>query len=268
MKYMADLIGPYNLVFWRSVVAFLVLLAIQLSMGQRFEVPPMGPSVVIAILQTTGFQCLAQLALTMSGAGQVVLLAYTMPFWAAAIAWPVLGERLSRMHGVAFVFAGVGLLLVIAPWKGLGNTLGLVPAVVAGLCWGWGVVISKKLFKERRPAMLNFISWQMLLCMVICLPLVFFVPQRPTVWSVEFFMGLGYMGILASALGWWLWLSVVSRVSVVVVGMSSLGVPALAVTLAWLLLGERPDAATMVGVVSMITGLVVVNLAGMRRVPG
>lgn len=268
MKYMVDLIGPFNLVFWRSVVAFLALLAIQLSLGQRFEVPPIGPSLTIAILQTTGFQCLAQLALTMGGAGQVVLLAYTMPFWAAAIAWPVLGERLSRLHGVAFLFAGVGLLLVIAPWKGLCTTLALVPGVAAGLCWGWGVVVSKKLFQERRPAMLNFITWQMLLCSVLCLPLLVFVPQRPTVWSVELFMGLGYMGILASALGWWLWLSVVSRVSVVVVGMSSLGVPVLAVILAWLLLGERPDSATLVGVASMITGLVVVNLAGMRRVRG
>lgn len=265
MKHMTHWIGPFNLVFWRCAVGFVVLLAIQLSVKQQFELPPLGPSLVVALLQTTAFQCLGQMALTMGGAGQVVLLAYTMPFWAAAIAWPVLGERLSRLHLFAFLLAAVGLVLVIAPWKGVGNVLALIPALAAGVCWGAGVVVSKKLFKERPPAMLNFITWQMLLGAGFCLPLVLFVPQRPTDWSVELLMGLAYMGILASALGWWLWLSVVRRVSVAVVGMSSLGVPVLAVLLAWLLLGEDPDTATLWGVVSIVTGLVVVNVAALRR---
>ncbi len=265
MKYMTDLMGPFNLVFWRCVVAFFVLLAIQLSVGQRFEVPPLGPSLAVALLQNTAFQCLGQLALTMGGASQVVLLAYTMPFWAAAIAWPVLGERLSRLHVAAFVFAAVGLLLVIAPWKGVGNVLALAPGLVAGLCWGGGVVVSKKLFQERPPAMLNFITWQMGLGSLFCLPLVLFVSQRPTVWSVDMFTGMAYMAIVASALGWWLWLSVVRRVSVAVVGMSSLGVPVLAAALAWVLLGERPDAAALAGIASIVVGLVVVNVAALRR---
>ena len=79
-------------------------------------------------------------------------------------------------------------------------------------------------------------------------------------------MGMAYMAVLASALGWWLWLSVVRRVSVAVVGMSSLGVPVLAVILAWLLLDEQPDAATLVGVAAIICGLVIVNLAALRSV--
>lgn len=266
MKYMTNWIGPFDLVFWRSVVAFFVLLVIQLSLGQRFHVPPLGPSFAVALLQTTGFQSLGQLGLTMGGTGEVVLLAYTMPFWAAAIAWPVLGERLSRLHMFAFVLAGVGLLLVIAPWKGVGNVVALIPGVAAGMCWGAGVVVSKKLFRDRPPAMLNFITWQMALGAIFCVPLILLLPQRPTVLSVELVMGMAYMAILASALGWWLWLSVVRRVSVAVVGMSSLGVPVLAVILAWVLLGERPEGATLVGIGSIIVGLVVVNVAALRPV--
>lgn len=264
MKYMTDLIGPFSLVFWRCVTAFFMLLAIQLSVGQRFEVPPLGPSIAVALLQTTIFQCLAQLALTMGGAGQVVLLAYTMPFWAAAIARPVLGDRLSRMHLVAFVFAAVGLFLIIAPWKGFGNALALGPGLLGGVCWGVAVVVNKKLFRDRPPALLNFITWQMLLGAIFCAPFAFFVPQRPIVFSVEFFMGMAYMAMLASALGWWLWVSVIRRVSVAVAGMSSLGVPVLTVILAWWILGERPDAATLVGIASIVVGLVVVNLAAAR----
>ncbi len=143
--------------------------------------------------------------------------------------------------------------------------LSLGPALLAGVCWGAAVVVSKKLFQDRPPAMLNFITWQMLLGAVFCWPLAALVPQRPTVFSVEFFMGMAYMAVLASALGWWLWLSVVSRVSVAGAGMSSLGVPVLAVGLAWLLLEERPDAATLVGIASIVVGLVVVNVAAARQ---
>lgn len=265
MKYMTAWIGPFDLVFWRCVIAFLVLLALQLSLGQRFEVPPLRLSLAVAVLQTSGFQLLGQVGLTMGGgAGQVVFLAYTMPFWAAAIAWPVLGERPTRLHLVAFVLAAMGLVLVIAPWKGVGNVLALIPGLISGLFWGAGVVLSKKLFQERAPAMLNFITWQMLLGALLCLPLTLLMPQQPTVWAVELFMGLAYMGVLASALGWWLWLSVVRRVSVAVVGMSSLGVPVLAVVLAWLLLGETPDWATLGGISSIVLGLVIVNLAALR----
>ena len=268
MKYLMDWIGPFDVVFWRCIIAFFILLAIQLSTGQRFEVPPLGPSLAVAVLQTAGFQCLGQLGLTMGGAGEVVLLAYTMPFWAAVMAWPVLGERLSRLHMISFLFAGIGLVLVIAPWKGIGNVVALIPGALAGLSWGAGVVVSKKVFQERKPAMLNFITWQMLLGAIFCFPLVLFVPQREAIWGVELFMGLAYMAILASALGWWLWLTVVQRLSVAVVGMSSLGVPVLAVLLAWLLLGEEPDAATLAGIASIVIGLIVVNVAGLRRQAG
>lgn len=264
MKYMTNWIGPFDLVFWRCVIAFLVLLALQLSVGQRLEIPPIGPSLAVALFQTAGFQCLGQLGLTMGGTGEVVLLAYTMPFWAAAIAWPVLGERLTRLHLVAFGFAAVGLALVIAPWKGMGNALALIPGVLAGVCWAGGVVVSKKMFQERPPAMLNFITWQMLLGAVCCLPLAILIPQRPVDLSIELVMGMAYLAVLASALGWWLWLSIVRRVSVAVVGMSSLGVPVLAVILAWVLLGEHPDTATLVGISSIVIGLVVVNVAALR----
>src|SRR5690606_10931599 len=85
MKYMTAWIGPFDLVFWRCVIAFLVLLALQLSLGQRFEVPPLGMSLAVAVLQTSGFQLLGQVGLTMGGgAAQVVSLAYTMPSGAAA----------------------------------------------------------------------------------------------------------------------------------------------------------------------------------------
>jgi drug/metabolite transporter (DMT)-like permease len=47
--------------------------------------------------------------------------------------------------------------------------------------------------------------------------------------------------------------------------MSSLGVPVLAILLAWVILGEVPDTLTKLGVVLVVTGLVVINLPGRKK---
>src|SRR5690606_41123066 len=90
-------------------------------------------------------------------------------------------------------------------------------------------------------------------------------PQQEIVWEPVLFWGMAYMAVIASGLGWWLWLSVVRRVSATVAGMSSLGVPVLTVILAWLLLSEQPTALELAGVALIMAGLVAVNLPGPRR---
>src|SRR5690606_34242594 len=78
-------------------------------------------------------------------------------------------------------------------------------------------------------------------------------------------IGLLYMSVLASGLGWLMWLGVIQRVSTTVVSMSSLGVPVLAILLAWLLLGEQPSYLDLMGVALVVMGLVVVNWPSRRR---
>jgi len=105
----------------------------------------------------------------------------------------------------------------------------------------------------------------MLLGALLSWPLTRIFPQRDIVWSADLYWGLAYMGIMASAVGWWLWLSVVRRVSATVAGMSSLGVPVLAVVFATLFLGEQASRSELVGVALIMTGLVIVTLAGARK---
>ncbi len=260
MKHLSAFIGPFDLVAGRYGLAFIVLFSILVATRQSLSFPPFWLTVGIAVFQTTAFQCLCQLALVSGGAGHVVLLAYTMPFWVVLFAWLLLGERPARRHIVALVLAAVGLAAVIAPWKGVGSIQGSLLALGGGMSWGLGVVLTKKMFLRHKVEVLNLSSWQMLLGALFALPIALLWPQRSIVWGAELFWGMAYMAVLASALGWWLWLSVVRRVSATIAGMSSLGVPVLTIILAWLLLGERPTLLESVGVVFIMTGLVAVNL--------
>lgn len=262
MKSLVDYIGPFDLVMSRYAIAFLVLFAVLLLTRQPLACPrPYGLNVWIAIFQTSGFQCLCQLALVTGGAGKVATLAYTMPFWAALFAWLILGDRPTRWHTLGFLLAGVGLVGIVAPWQGLGSLTGSLLALAGGVSWGLGMVLAKKMFQRHRPNVLTLTCWQMLLGAAVTFPLTLLFPQRPVVWAPELFWGVAYMAVIASALGWWLWMSVVRRVSAMVAGMSSLGVPVLTVVLAWLLLGERPTWLELVGIGFIMCGLLVVNLA-------
>lgn len=265
MKYMTSLIGPFDLVMYRYAIAFVVLLAFVLATGRRLKRTPFWLTIGVGVFQTMAFQCLCQLALMSGGAGHVVMLAYTMPFWLVLFAWLIVGERLSGVHLVGFVFAAMGLVAIIEPWRGMGTLAGSLLALGGGMSWGLGAALSKLIFKRDRPDVLSLAVWQMLLGAVLTWPLTQLFPQPPLVWGASLFWGLVYTGVLATALGWWLWLSVVRRVSASVAGMSSLGVPALAVVFAWLILGERATHWELGGITLIMAGLVTVTLAGAKK---
>lgn len=267
MKTMVPIIGPFDLVMSRYLLAFVVLLVILLATRQSLALPPLGLMIGTAVFQTAAFQCLCQLALVTGGAGHVVMLAYTMPFWMALFAWVILGEKPARRHVVGFILAGIGLVGIIAPWQGLGSLAGSLLALAGGMSWGLGAVLAKRMFQQQALNVLTVTMWQMLFGALLTWPVTQIFAQPSIVWGWELVWGLAYMGIGASALGWWLWLSVVRRVSASVAGMSSLGVPVLTVILAWLLLGEQPTGAEIAGIVCILAGLVIVTRPGGRRAP-
>lgn len=265
MKHLSAFIGPFDLVALRCILGAMILFLMLFASKQSLHFPPsVGFILAIAVFQTA-FQCLSQFALISGGAGQVVMLAYTMPFWVVLFAWIFLGDRPTQWHVVGFTLAALGLLAVIAPWEGLGTLLSSLSALGSGVTWGFSTVLIKMLFQRHKMNVLNLTAWQLLLSAAMTLPLAMVIPQPAIDWQPDLIWGLGYMAILASAVGWWLWLAVVRRVSATVAGMSSLGVPVLAVILAWAILGERPSQLELIGIFFLMAGLVVVNLAPAQR---
>lgn len=264
MKTLTAYIGAVDMVAWRYVIALVFLAALQAYRRQSFAMPALGLCVGIAIFQTVGFQTLTQLALMTGGAGHVVLLAYTMPFWAVLFSWWLLKQRPSAKHWLALALGLAGLLLVLQPWQGLGNLGSSLLALAAGCCWGLGAVLAKIMFVRHQPSILNLTVWQLFLGAVITLPLSWLVPQQPIQFGPTLYFGMAYMGLLASGLGWLMWLGVIQRVSTAVASMSSLGVPVLAMLLAWLLLNEQPSRLDLLGVACVLSGLIVVNWPNRR----
>ena len=259
MKQVLAHAGPFDFAALRYLIGAVILFAALMLSGESLRPPPLLPMILIGLFQTAAFQGLAQWALVSGGAGHVSMLAYTMPFWAALLAWLILGEKLTIRHWLGLVLAALGLLCIIEPWHSLGTALSTSLAVIGGIAWAAGTVLSKRMFQRHAPSVLNLTAWQMLVGGIALGIVALVVPQRSIEWNWAFIGGLTYSAVFASSLAWWLWSIVLQRLPTTLASVSSLGVPIVSVLLAWLILHEQPSSTEMIGIVFVLLGLIAVS---------
>ena len=106
---------PLTFAALRAGLSIPCLFLVLIVMRRSLRPTPLGYTVAIGLLQTTGFVGLGVWALSSGGAGKVAVLTYTMPFWLLLLARAFLGERLRGTQFVAVGPALIGLVLVVAP---------------------------------------------------------------------------------------------------------------------------------------------------------
>jgi drug/metabolite transporter (DMT)-like permease len=257
--------GPFAFSALRYVLGTLVLFSLLLARRASLRPPPLLPTTMIGLAQTTGFQLLVQSALVEGGAGRTALLAYTMPFWVVLLGWLLHGERPSARLWTGLGIAAAGLLLVLEPWLSLGGAKSSLLALAGGLAWACGVVWTKRVFQHDGVSALSLTAWQMAIGTLGVVIVALLVPERPIEWTGWFIAALAYNAVLASGLAWLLWSLVVERLPANIAGLSSLVIPIAGIGLAWWLLGERPSATEAAGVVLIGVALALVSLRGPAR---
>ncbi len=267
MKQALAYAGPLDFAALRYVLGALVLFVALLATHRSLRPPPLLPTALIGVFQTTAFQGLEQWALLEGGAGHVALLAYTMPFWAVLLAWWWIGDRPTARHWLGLTLAAIGLLCIIEPWRVMGSVLSTTLAIAGGATWAAGTVLSKRMFHRHAPDVLNLTAWQMAIGGVLLALVAMVVPQRAIRWDWPFIGALAYSAVLASSVGWWLWSIVLERLPTTVATVSSLGVPIAGVGLAWLILHEQPSVWELVGIVLVLLALIAVSGVGAKRRP-
>lgn len=266
MKWALDFSGPFTFSALRYVAATVVLFVLMGLRRDSFAMPPLVPTILIGATQTTGFQAFAQWALVGGGAGKTALLAYTMPFWMVPLAWLLLHEKPRAAQWTSIALAAVGLVFVIEPWHTLGSVRSVVFALLGGLSWAIGTVLSKRVFQRTKVGPLQLTAWQMLFGTVVLVIIALIVPERTVTWAPGLIAALAYNALLSSGLAWALWLLIVQRLPTQMAGLNSLLVPIAGVLFAWALLSERPDLAEWIGI--GLIGIALVSLNFTRRVSG
>ncbi|MGE0290098.1 MAG: DMT family transporter [Bradyrhizobium sp.] len=162
-KYLLSELPPLTLRGVTGVIGALLLAGFALVRRESLKVGVgQWPRLVMAaVLNVTGWMVLMGLALLWLPASEAALIAYTMPVWAAMLAWPVLGERPTLLRTLSLVAAFAGLASILGG-NGLTASAAKMPGIVMALCgaigFALGTVLAKRLPIKLPP--ITAASWQ------------------------------------------------------------------------------------------------------------
>jgi len=221
-----------SLLFAMGAMAFGISLTVPRALWGRLA--------LASLLNVTAWMGLTTVSLLWLSAAEAATIAYTMPVWAALLAWPLLGERpglrkvmglLLGMGGVVMVFAGRGLELGLAKWPGMALVL------VSALLFAYGTVRAKYRLLPLHPV--ASVVWQVGLG---CLPLLLLSLAIETVdlsaLSQRGWFMLGWMMLVALGLAYICWFGALARLPASTATIGTLLVPVVAVLSTGIFLGE------------------------------
>jgi drug/metabolite transporter (DMT)-like permease len=166
------------------------------------------------------------------------------------------------LAGVAVLFNPLGF-----DWSNgralLGNGLLLVAAMV------WAASILHVRGHRWQASPLELAPWQMLMGLPPLLLLAWLIegPPRPD-WSFPFLWIAAYNGPLATALAFWMAVTVNRHLPAVTVSLAFLCIPAGGVVFSALMLGERLTGTNLLGLALIVSGVATVALSGRKKERG
>jgi drug/metabolite transporter (DMT)-like permease len=128
-------------------------------------------------------------------------------------------------------------------------------AVAAGLSWAASIIVAKRLRARHQVDLLSLTAWQLVLGTIPLLGLAWLFGEPAIHWTPELGTILVFSGVFSTAVGWLMWLFLLSRLSAGTVSLNSLIIPVLAVLFAWLQFGERPNGIETAGMLVIATAL-------------
>lgn len=237
-----------------------VILTIVAFSGAPLKLRHPWKTVLLGLLQTSGFVGLISWSVAMGSAGKSAVFAYTMPFWVIILSWPLLGEQIRRWQWLAVVLALAGLVLTVQPWNTgaafRNNLLGLT----AGFCWAASVIVVKKIPIGNRMEMLTVTGWQMVFGLPLIMLAAFILPEPAITWNATFIIAVLYNILAGTVIAWLLWYYVLQKLSANASGLSALVVPVVGVLAAWIQLGEQPGIFEGTGMILILAALALLAL--------
>ena len=210
------------------------------------------------------------MAAGMPGGLASLMLQASAPF-TVLLAGVWLHERLTRQQVLGITLAVLGLAVIAVHRAQVAALLPVVLTLCAALGWAFGNVCSRQ---ARAPKPLHLTLWMSVVPPVPMLVLSLLVegPQRVasalrtsvTLDALPAVLGLLYIVLVATLLGYGLWNSLLSRHPSNVVAPFSMLVPVVGVLSSWLFFGEVIDRTELVAGVVVVAGVLVASRPARR----
>jgi drug/metabolite transporter (DMT)-like permease len=252
MRVALDEVSPWSMrLIGYSIGAATLLLAIK-AQGRSLAIPA-GKArlhvVVAALFLAVGFGIAGTFAQLMANTSRVIMVNYSMPVWGSLMAYFVLRERINARSalGLALCVAGLSVLIYPVAETSMREPIGLLLALGCALCWGAGTVYMK--WARIKGDLVAITFWQVMvgaavfaICYLIFEGMPKFEPLQWRTWG-----GLLFNGILGTGVAYFIWFSIIGRLTTAMASLGALINPVVGVIGAVIILGDRPTVPDMIG---------------------
>jgi drug/metabolite transporter (DMT)-like permease len=187
-------------------------------------------------------------------ASRAALILATMPLWTLLLGRLAVRERLSarQMAGVLTSIVGVGIVMVDRG-TARGSAIGDVLLISTAICGAMYAVLAKRALAKYAGLTVTF--YAMMFGTLFLLP----ASTRPAALSSETLAMVAFLGVFGGAIAFSLWTIALRRLSPTQVAVYINLNPVAATLLAATVLHERLSAQFLLGFVTVVTGVFIVN---------
>jgi drug/metabolite transporter (DMT)-like permease len=191
---------------------------------------------------------------------RAVVITYSMPIWATALSWLVLGDRLDKARIIALGLCICGLTILVWPLFAHGLPLGVFFALACAFAWTIATIYMK--WADIKVDPLANAAWQLLIGEAIVTIGMLLFEGYPHIWPLRAssIIAILYIGIFGVGLAHFLWWAIVGKLPTVTASIGSLLVPVVGVIASTVILGERPTITDIIGFVMIFTAAACVLL--------
>ncbi len=188
----------------------------------------------------------------------------TAPVATGLAAWWIGGDRITPKWSVSTAAAIVGCLLLLTPGQQGADPRNLFLGVVSGACVGAYTVYAQRLAADNpRLPLPAAAAASLLIGSLVLVP--WMVVDTGPLTGVPTLTLVLWLGVVTTALAYWLFFFGITRLSAGTVGTLSLAEPMASALLGVLLLGEKLSPAALAGCALLLGGLVIASLPSMSR---
>src|SRR6266404_5074255 len=256
-----EITDGWKITFWRSsimTVFLLVVLSFQHGSRLLYRVHAMGWPGVMSGLLFAGMMISFILALSLTTVANTLVVGSISPFMAALCGRFFLGEKVAARTWVAMIAAIGGIVMMFFDALSGGGWAGNLIALCIPVGFGANVVILRKhrAAVDMMPSVLLAGIFSMLIALPFALPL--------SVSTGDLGL-LAVMGIVQLGVGLLLMMVAVRYLASAEIGLLSILEIIFGTLSVWVLIGERPSHAALVGGGIVIAALAVNQIAGLRQ---
>ena len=261
-------LSPWSLRFMGCGLGAATLFAAAILSGHSLKVPRGEAKhiMVAGFCNVALFQVLSAFAQMSGATSRAIIITYSMPIWATMLSWLMLGERLDRIRGIAFVLCVAGLGILVWPLFANGFPPFVYYSLACALSWAFATVYMKWVKATVEP--LANAAWQLLFGFIFITAGTFIFEGLPHIWPLQSqtMVAILFVGLFGVGLAHFLWWAIVGRLPTTTASIGALLVPVIGVTASTLFLQERPSVPDLIGFVLIFVAAACVLLQpGGRR---